>query len=168
MSTTLPTTTSGSTPSISSGLSTQGGSNTGLGDFQATYGKGTGTQLYNTLAGLGTSTNAAVQATNAQVLDAASKQYANIQAQQAAAGISPDSSAAALAAGDFNSQVNLGLQATDAQLEQQGLNTLISSLTGEGTAHGPDVGFWGTIGNIASEATTDIGNIIAPRSGSGL
>jgi hypothetical protein len=167
-------------PSISSGVSTTGGDNTTLGDFQQTYGKGTGTALEGVLAGLGTSTNAAVEATNAEVLQSAGIQQANMRAQQAASGISPDSSAAALASGDFAAQVNTSLQATDAQLENQGLDTLISSLTNEGKAHGTDLSAWDTFGDVlnagagiigtgigAMTGTASLGGILGGLSGSG-
>ena len=146
--TTLPSSPTSGMPSISSGLSTQDGSNTLVGDFSDTYGKGTGTALAGILANLGTSTNSAVQATNANVLNAANNQYANILGQEAATGISPDSSSHALTAGDFNAQVNSNLASVDANMETQGLNTLISALQGEGSAHGPDGSALDTLGNV--------------------
>ena len=146
-------------PSISTGLSTTDGSNTVVGDFSDTYGKGTGTALVNQLSNLGTATNSAVQATNAQVLQQAGIQEANMKAGQAAAGISPDSSSSALMLGDFNAQVNTGLQATDANMELQGQQTLISALEGEGTAHGPDLSGWDTFGDVLSGSESAISAI---------
>ena len=118
---------------IGSGLSTVGGDDTVLGDFQATYGQGTGTALEGVLAGLGTATSGAVTATNQGIIDSAQKQYANLQATQAAQGVSADSSTAALAAGDFNAQVNQGIASTDAGIELSEENALINSLQNEGS-----------------------------------
>lgn len=147
VSTTLPTVNSQAT-GISSGLSTVDGSNTLVGDFSDTYGKGTGTALATILAGLGTSTDSAVTATNNQILQAAGLQQANMTATQAAHGVSSDSSTAALATGDFNAQVNTALQSTDANMELSEYNTLISSLQQEGTAHGGDSSWTDSLGSI--------------------
>src|ERR1700744_1376120 len=150
--TTLPSSPTSGMPSISSGLSTQDGSNTLVGDFSDTYGKGTGTALAGILANLGTSTNSAVQATNQNVLQAANDQYANILGQEAATGISPDSSSHALAAGDFNAKVNSNLASIDAQMEESGLNTISSTLQDEGKAHGTDGSTFDSILNGISDA----------------
>src|SRR5258708_5227541 len=112
---------------ISAGLSTYNGDHTVAGDFTATYGQGTGTALINTLAGLGTATDKAVSATNEQILQSAGRQQANLQATNAAHGLSTDSSASALSLGDFNSQVTQTLATTDSQMELQEENTLIDS-----------------------------------------
>ena len=135
-------------PSISTGLSTTDGSNTVVGDFSDVYGKASGTALVNQLAGLGGATNTAVQATNAQILQQAGIQEANMKAGQAAAGISPDSSSSALMEGDFESQVNTNMMATDANMELQGQQTLISALENEGQQHGPDLSAWDTFGDV--------------------
>lgn len=145
--TTLPTSTI-SPISISSGLSTVGGDNTFVGDFQDTYGTGTGTALAGVLAGLGTSTDTAVQATNQSILDAAGRQQANITAEQAAHGVSSDSSSAALGNADFAAQVNQTIASTDANMQLSELDTLISSLTKEGTEHGHDSSWTDSIGDI--------------------
>lgn len=133
---------------ISTGLSTDYGDYTLAGDFAQTYGKGTGTALEGVLANLGTSTDNAVSATNNATLEAAQKQAANITSGQAAAGISQDSSAAALAQGDFASTVNSQLSSQDAQMELGEENTLISALQTEGGAHGTDSSGWDTFSNI--------------------
>lgn len=146
---TLPTT----------GLSTQGGDYTLVGDFQDTYGKGTGTALASTLANLGTSTDQAIQTTNAAVLQAAGKQYADIQANEAAHGVSSDSSTAALAAGDFASTVNTQLQATDARMALSEEDTLIQSLFQEGTKHGHDSSWTDSLGDIFSGISSAAGAI---------
>lgn len=91
---------------ISSGLSTTDGSNTVKGDFKDTYGAGTGSAIVDQLGSLGTATNSAVQSTNQAVLDAADRQKSNMYAQQAARGVSPDSSSSALYGSDFDAQVN--------------------------------------------------------------
>lgn len=131
--------------SISSGLNTTDGSNTLTGDFKDTYGAGTGKALAGVLGNLGTATDGAVQATNnAAELDA-SKQQANIASQLAAAGISPDSSTNALEQGDFASSFNANLQSTDANMQLQQQDTLISALQNEGQAHGPDSSTWDSV-----------------------
>jgi hypothetical protein len=129
-------------------ISTANTDNSFAGDFTQTYGQGTGQVLANTLAGLGTSTSNAVSATNAEIEAAAGRQYANMQATQAAHGVSSDSSSAALAAGDFNSQVNQTIASTDANMQLAEENTLINSLFKEGTAHGGDSSFMGSLGNV--------------------
>lgn len=159
---TLPLTSSTgiTTPTgISSGLSLTDGSNTLVGDFSDTYGKGTGTALADTLGNLGTSTDAAVTATNNSILQAAGIQEANLKAGDAAAGLSADSSASALGLGDFESQVSTNLQATDSNMELSEENTLISALQGEGAAHGPDSSFLGTLGQIGGDVLGAVGDV---------
>jgi len=151
-STGLPST-SPSTPTNNVAWTT--GNDSVVGDFQQTYGHGTGTAITQVLQGLGTSTDAAVTATTNATDQAANQQYANIQAQQAAAGITPNSSAAALAAGDFYSNVNTNLQATTANMELNEEGTLLSSLTGEGAAHGSDQSGWDTFADVMG----DIGDV---------
>ncbi len=114
------------------------GSNTVTGDFKDTYGAGTGTAITDVLKNLGTSTDSAVAATNANVNLEASKQAANITSGEAASGVTANSSTAALAQGDFYAGVNSQLQSTDANMELNEENTLLSTLTGEGEAHGSD------------------------------
>jgi sulfur carrier protein ThiS len=145
--TTLPTNPDTGT-GISSGLSTTGGDYTFVGDFQDTYGKGTGTALADTLAGLGTATSGAVTATNQSILDAATRQQANLQATDAAHGVSPDSSSYALGMGDFASQVNQTIASTDAGIQLSEENTLISALQNEGSAHGHDSSFMDSLGDF--------------------
>jgi hypothetical protein len=114
------------------------GSNTVIGDFNDTYGKGTAGAITSVLQNLGTSTDSAVQALINNTNLEAGKQYSNIQATQAASGITPDSSTAALAAGDFYSTVNSNLQSQVAGMESNQENTLLQTLLNEGAAHGPD------------------------------
>jgi sulfur carrier protein ThiS len=123
-------------------------SNSLLGDFQATYGQGTGTALADTLAGLGTATDAAVTSTNQSILNAAGIQQANLEAGDAAAGLSADSSASALALGDFDSQVSQNIASTDSQMELSEENELINALQSEGTAHGPSGSVMGSISDF--------------------
>ena len=136
--------------SISSGLSTADGSHTLVGDFKDTYGAGTGTALADTLAGLGTATDKAVTATNQSILDAAGRQQANLQANQAAHGVSTDSSASALALGDFTSQVSQEIATTDSNMELTEENILIDALQKEGTQHGGDSSFMSSLGDFFS------------------
>lgn len=143
-------------PGASNNVAWTTGNDSVVGDFQNTYGNGTGTALTQVLQGLGTSTDAAVTATNNAANTAANQQYANIQAQQAAAGITPNSSSAALAAGDFYSNVNTALQSTDANMELNEEGTLINSLTNEGAAHGPDTTGWDTFADVMGDIA-DVG-----------
>jgi hypothetical protein len=136
------------TTGISSGLSTVNGSNTFAGDFTATYGQGTGTALADTLAGLGTATDAAVTSTNQSILNSAGIQEANLKAGNAAAGLSADSSSSALSLGDFSSQVSQEIATTDSQMELSEENTLIQSLFQEGGAHGSDSSFMSSLGDF--------------------
>jgi len=138
------------TTGISAGLSTADGSKTLTGDFKDTYGSGTGTALAGVLGGLGSATDNAVKATNDQILAAADRQKSNMQATNAAHGISTDSSASALGIGDFNAQVNQTLATVDSQMELQEENTLINALQNEGAAHGADSSFWDSFGDVIS------------------
>lgn len=151
--------------SISSGITPTTGDNSFVGDFQDVYGSGVGTQLAGTLATLGTSTNAAVQATNASILQAAGDQYGNVLANEAASGISPDSSSHALAAGDFNAKVNQTIASTDANMQLSQLDTLISSLFTEGKAHGHDSSGWDTFSNIMGTVGSDVGSVVSAVTG---
>ena len=134
------------------GINWNGGSNTVTGDFQATYGKGTGTAITDVLQNLGTSTDSAVAATNANVNLEAGKQAANIASGEAASGVTANSSTAALAQGDFYAGVNSQLQSTDANMELNEENTLLGALTGEGEAHGSDVSTMSMVGEGLSAA----------------
>lgn len=154
----------------SNGINWNDGSYTVTGDLKDTYGAGTGTAISQALQGLGTSTDAAVQATIANTQLAADKQYGNIQAQQAAAGITPNSSTAALAAGDFYSTVNSNLSEEISKMELGEEDTLISTLLGTGKAHGPDSSTWDDIMNGFSDwgqITTAIGQPIVDAFGGG-
>lgn len=151
--------------SISSGVNPTTGDNSFVGDFQDVYGSGVGTQLANTLATLGTSTNAAVQATNASILQAAGDQYGNILSNEAASGISPDSSSHALAAGDFNAKVNQTIASTDANMQLSQLDTLISSLFQEGTKHGHDSSGWDTFSNVMGTVGSVVGDVASAVTG---
>lgn len=113
-------------------------SNSLAGDFEATYGQGTGTAITDVLQNMGTNTDAAIQATISNTDLAAQQQMGNIQAQEAAGGVTPNSSTAALAESNFYSQVNSGLQSTISNDELNEESTLLNSLTTEGAAHGTD------------------------------
>lgn len=135
------------------------GSNTVTGDFKDTYGAGTGTAISSVLQNLGSSTDSAVQATNANVEYLANQQYGNIQAQEAASGITPNSSTAGLAAGDFYAGVNSSLQSTDANMEMNEENTLLSTLLGEGAAHGTDPSTFDAVLNGIGDAGQIAGSV---------
>ena len=160
---TSATTVQGNAPGTvaqTNGVNWVDGSNTVIGDFKDTYGAGTGTALASALQGLGTSTSNAVNATEANTNLEAANQYKNIQATEAAQGVTPNSSTAALAQGDFYSQVNSSLQATTANMEEQEQTELISALQGEGAAHGPDEsGFDSVLSGITDAG--EIGSAIA-------
>lgn len=152
------------TTGISTGLNTADGSNTLTGDFKDTYGSGTGKALAGVLGGLGSATDNAVTATNQSILDAAGRQISNIQATNAAHGVSADSSSAALALGDFQAQVSQTIADTDAKMQLSEENTLIDALQNEGTAHGADSSFWdsfgsivGTVGDVAGTVSEGFG-----------
>jgi hypothetical protein len=142
------------------------GSNTVIGDFKDTYGSGTGTAIAGVLQNMGTVNDSAIQALIAQTNTAANMQYGNIQAQEAAGGITPNSSTAALAAGDFYSQVNQGLQTEIGQMEMGQENTLLQALMSEGAAHGGDSSFLGTLGQILGSSTGLLGSAIGSVAGS--
>lgn len=139
------------------GINWNDGDYTVLGDFKDTYGAGTGTGIVDVLKNLGTSTDAAVQATAAEVNREAGIQLGNIQANEAASGITPNSSAAALAESNFQTGVNTSLQSTIANMENQQEDTLLAALLGEGQAHGGDVSGWETLGNVLSGNESAIG-----------
>lgn len=142
------------------GINWNDGSNTVTGDFKDTYGAGTGTAISDVLSGLGTTTDSAIQATIANTDLAAGKQYANIQSNEAASGVTANSSTAALAAGDFYTGVNSQLQQTIGGEELNEENTLLSTLTGEGSAHGPDESTFDSILNGVTDAG-EIGTALA-------
>lgn len=126
----------------------EAGSKTMLGDFQQTYGQGTGTALANTLGGLGTSTSIAEQNMINATMGAAQLGWGNIESGMGARGVSADSSTAGLAAGDYWGQVSQGIASETGQIGLNEENTLINALTGEGSAHGSDVSGWQTFGNV--------------------
>lgn len=128
----------------------EAGAKTMLGDFQATYGQGTGTALANALGNLGTTTSVAANQMIGPAMQAAQQGWQNIEQGMGARGVSADSSTAGLAAGDYWGQVNQGISS---ELGQIGLNeeqTLLQALQGEGAAHGSDVSGWDTFGNVMS------------------
>jgi hypothetical protein len=100
------------------------------------------------LQNLGTATDSAVQATIANTNLEAGEQAANITSGEAASGVTANSSTAALAQGDFYSGVNSNLQSTVANMELGEENTLLGALTNEGSAHGSDSSFLGTLGDV--------------------
>lgn len=155
-----------------------GGSYTVQGDFDATYGQGTGNAITDVLQNLGTSNDAAVQALINNTNLEAGKQVANIQSSEAASGITPNSSTAALATGDFYSSVNANLQSTVANMEQGQENTLLSTLMNEGSSHGPDestfesimdaVGSLGGVIGGGAQTASGITSAINPSADTGI
>jgi hypothetical protein len=123
-----------------------------LGDFQDTYGQGTGTAITNLLSSMGTVDSNAIQATIANTDLAAGKQYANIQSGEAASGVTANSSTAALAAGDFYSGVNAQLQQTIGSEEESEQSQVLNTLVNEGTAHGTDASTLDSIMNGLTDA----------------
>ena len=140
------------------GVNWADGSFSATGDLKDTYGAGTGTAISGVLQNMGTSNDAAIQALTNQTNVAAGKQYGNIQAQQAASGITPNSSTSALAAGDFYGDVNTALQSNIATMEQNQENTLLNTLIGTGTAHGPDETGFQSAMDIMSPITSILGS----------
>lgn len=113
-------------------------SNSLAGDFEATYGQGTGTAITNLLSNMGTVDSGAIQATIANTDYAAGQQYSNIQSGEAAAGVTPNSSTAALAGAQFYTGVNDQLQQTIGSEEEAEQSQELQTLVGEGQAHGGD------------------------------
>ena len=108
------------------------------GGLNQTYGAGLGTGIADILNNMGTVNDSAIQATIANTNLAAGQQYGNIQAQEAAGGVSPNSSTAALAAGDFYGNINSNLQQTIGQMELNQENTALNTLQTAGGQHGPN------------------------------
>jgi len=136
------------------------GSNTVIGDFKDTYGAGTGTAITDVLKNMGTVNDSAIQATINNTNLAAGKQLGNIQAQEAASGVTPDSSVAALAAGDLYSTVDSGLMQEIGSMENNQEQTLLSTLTGEGGSHGTDPSTWDSVMNGISDAGKIAGSAV--------
>jgi hypothetical protein len=147
------------------GINWTDGSNTVTGDFKDTYGAGTGTAISNVLSNLGTSTDSAVQALINNTNLAATKQYGNIKASEAAGGVTPNSSTAALAAGDFYSSVNAQLQQSISGMELDEENTLLSTLTNEGQQHGPDESGFDSFMNIVGDVGSVVGSVASAVTG---
>lgn len=163
-----PLTATSANPYATTSGATQGGipwtegSNTVGGDFNATYGQGTGTAIGSVLSNLGTSTDQAVTALTQNTNLEANNQYANIQAQEAAGGVTPNSSTAALAQGDFYSQVNSSLQSQVAGMESSEEDTLLNALMTEGSAHGGDTS---TLDSITSALGSIVPGLSSAASG---
>jgi len=115
-----------------------------------TYGKGIGTALSTALSGLGTSTSNAVTTTNNAAMTTGKEGFNTLQGQQAAAGISPNSSSSALEGSDYWAQFDTNLNSTDANMELSEENTLINSLQTAGSEHGADESTFSKISSIAT------------------
>lgn len=137
----------GTAPGINT-TATSGSDFSMLGDYQQTYGRGTGTQLATTVGNLGTNYSEALGIMNNATINAAQRQFGNVEAQMAAAGVDPGSSAYALASSDFSSHLTDTLSANAAQLGLQEESMKLNSLTGEGQAHGSDVSGWDQFGEV--------------------
>lgn len=148
----------------SNGVNWTNGSNSIIGDFSDTYGKGSGEAITSVLQNMGTTTDSAIQATINNTNLAANQQYGNIQATEAAGGVTPNSSTAALAEGDFYSNVNSQLQQTIGGEEMGEENTLLSTLVNEGSAHGGDPSTWDSMldwAGGAGGAASDVAELAA-------
>lgn len=152
---------SATSPSLvqSSGINYSGSQGTDAsdslaGDFEATYGQGTGTAITDLLQNMGTVDSGAIQATIANTDYAAGQQYSNIQAGEGAAGVTPNSSTAALAGAQFYTGVNDQLQQTIGSEEESEQSQLLSTLMTEGTAHGTDESTMDSIMNGIGDAGT--------------
>jgi hypothetical protein len=169
---TVPSSAGGFNPATGAGLGTPtsgaGLDYTALGDLQAVFGRGTGTAVGNVLGNLGTSTSTALSTMDKAAIDAAQQQYGNIEASEAARGVSADSSTAALMASDFSSQLTEGLASNAAQLGLQEENTLLSTLLGTGQLHGGDVSGWGEFSNVMQGLGGFVGQAMSAPSGSGF
>lgn len=119
-----------------------------LGDYQQTYGKGAGSALAGEVGNLGTQYSEALGIMNNATINAAQRSYGNLEANMAAAGVDPGSSSSALMSSDFASHLTDTLSSNAAQLGLQEEGMKLSSLTGEGQAHGSDVSGWDTFGNV--------------------
>lgn len=144
-----------------------GGDYTMLGDFQQTFGKGTGSVIAQDIASLGTSTSQALQTMDTAAIQAAQQQYGNMQANLAAQGVSPNSSTAALASADFSSQLTgqLASQAAGLGLSEEQLQ--LSALMTEGAAHGGDKSAWDTISSFLGSNIQGISGAISQGFGVG-
>lgn len=135
----------------------QAGAKTMLGDFQQTYGQGTGTAIANLVGSLGTSTSSALNTMDTATIQAAQQQYGNMQANLAAQGVSPNSSTAALASSDFSSQVTNALSAQAAQLGLSEEQLQLSALMTEGGAHGGDTSFMKSLSSVLGSGIVQAG-----------
>lgn len=148
---------------------TQAGSKTMLGDFQQTYGQGTGTAIANVLGSLGTTTSSAEQLMLQPTEMAANMQLANIQAGQAAAGVSADSSTAALTAAGLGGQESAAIAGEMGTIGLNEEQMLLGALTGEGTKHGSDVSGWQQFGDVMQgigNAAMGVAGLAIPGGGS--
>jgi hypothetical protein len=151
---TVPSSAGGYNPTTGAGLTTPtsgtGLDYTAMGDLQQTYGRGMGTAIGNVLGTLGTTTSSAEQLMMQPTLQAEQQGIASVQGTLAAQGYSPGSSAGAIGTANVEAQTN-------AQIAQEmgsiGLNEeqmLLSSMMGEGQAHGSDVSGWDVFGQVMS------------------
>src|SRR5271154_4359348 len=106
------------------------------GGLNNAFGAGIGTSIADVLSTMGGSTDQAVQATISNTDLAAQQQMGNIQSQEAAGGVTPNSSTAALAESNFYNQVNSGLQSTISNEELSEEGTLLNTLMSAGSEHG--------------------------------
>src|SRR5271154_1438044 len=106
------------------------------GGLNNAFGAGIGTSIADVLSTMGGSTDQAVQATIANTDLAAQQQMGNIQSQEAAGGVTPNSSTAALAESNFYNQVNSGLQSTISNEELNEEDTMLNTLMSAGSQHG--------------------------------
>jgi hypothetical protein len=141
-------------PNVYSGSS----GSTLAGGLNNVFGAGIGTALTDTLNSMGGQTDQAVQATIANTDLAAQQQMGNIQSQEAAGGVTPNSSTAALAESNFYNQVNTGLQSTISNEELNEEDTLVNTLMSAGSQHGSSPSLLGAV-------TSGIGDVAGLASG---
>jgi len=140
------------------------------GGLNNAFGAGIGTSIADVLSTMGGSTDQAVQATIANTDLAAQQQMGNIQSQEAAGGVTPNSSTAALAESNFYNQVNSGLQSTISNEELSEEDTLLNTLMSAGSEHGSSpsllssvTGAIGDVGSVASSASSAV-SALSPTS----
>lgn len=124
--------------------------------LQEAYGSSTGAALGSALGGLGTITSNAVSATNAAAEITGQQGFDSLKGQEAAAGLSPNSSSAALQGSDYWNQFDTNLNATDAQMELGESQTLIQALETAGQAHGADESSFSKVSDTASPIITGL------------
>lgn len=142
-------------PNVFSGSS----GSTLAGGLNNAFGAGIGTSIADVLSTMGGSTDQAVQATISNTDLAAQQQMGNIQSQEAAGGVTPNSSTAALAESNFYNQVNSGLQSTVSGMELNEEDTMLNTLMSAGSQHGASPSLLSSVTSGISDATSAYQNL---------